>query len=267
MCFNAMLYFVEQFFFYKQKESVMTLKKWSVFLLWSISTLIPAYALADAPQSKATTQTKQASLTPKKALELLKAGNKRFREGNLRNLDFEKEMKVTTKKGQFPLAIFLSCIDSRSIPDVLFDQGLGNIFVSRVAGNVADQDMLGSMEFATKLAGAPLIVVMGHTHCGAVQGACVHGRDVDLKNLSHLLGKIKPAVQTMKKKDESLNCENMASVDKIAKQNVLDQISYIRENSEAINGMAKDNKIMIVGAMHDIRTGEVVFFDEQGHEL
>lgn len=230
-------------------------------LVGLIALLCCATVYAALP-SKATTQEKQANLSPQRALELLKEGNQRFIDNKMRQYNFAKEMKVTTKKGQFPLAIILSCIDSRSIPDILFDQGLGNLFVSRMAGNVADKDLLGSMEFSTQLAGAKVIVVMGHTHCGAVQGACLTQAKTQLQNLDFLLAKILPAVDTVKKQDSNLNCQNYQEVDKIAKQNVLNQIQYIYDNSPAIRNLVDNKQIYLVGAMHDISTGKVTFFNK-----
>lgn len=243
------------------------MKKW---MIWSIFTgvmLLAPNVFATQSVSKATTREKQAILTPEMALKRLKEGNHRFVNNRTRDYDYAKEMKVTTKKGQFPIAIILSCIDSRSIPDILFDQGLGNLFVSRVAGNVANQDMLGSMEFATKMAKAPLIIIMGHTHCGAVQGACAMGDDIGLKNLSHLLSQIKPAVKKLKEQDKNINCDKSSNVDNIAKQNVLNQMQYVMDNSEAIKSLLQQNQIRLVGAMHDIRTGEVQFFDKSGKSI
>jgi carbonic anhydrase len=224
-------------------------------------------AFSNAPISKATTADKQAGLTPVRALEMLKEGNQRFIENKMRDYNFAKEMKVTTKKGQNPLAIILSCIDSRSIPDFLFDQGLGNIFVSRIAGNVADKEILGSMEFATKVAGAKLVVVMGHTRCGAVRGACTLDGETGLKNLDYLLDKIKPAAKTFKSQDKAANCESYDTVDAIAKQNVIDQLKYIESSSAVLADLVKSGQIKLVGAMHDIRTGKVAFFDVNGESM
>lgn len=224
-------------------------------------------AVAAEPVSKAATSEKQSQLTPQKALMLLKEGNQRFIDNKMRTYDFAKEMKVTSKKGQFPLAVILSCIDSRSIPDFLFDQGLGNLFVSRVAGNVTDTDLMGSMEFATKLAGARLVIVMGHTQCGAVQGACLTNADTGLKNLDKLLNKILPAVSTLKSEHKDLNCKTNEAVDQIARQNVLNQLKVIYEQSDVIKQQVDNKSIYLLGAMHDIRTGKVQFFDKEGNKL
>lgn len=223
---------------------------------------------AASPISMAATQEKQSTLTPQRALELLKEGNKRFLSNTMRDYDFAKEMKKTTQKGQHPIAVILSCIDSRSIPEFLFDQGLGNLFVSRIAGNVADKDLLGSMEFATKLAGSKLVVVMGHTHCGAVVGACTTRAQTDLYNLNALLIKIKPAVMHVKNAEKNtFSCKKELTIEQITKQNVLNQMQYVKNNSPVIAQQLKDKQINLVGAMHNIKTGNVEFFDAQGEPL
>lgn len=226
-----------------------------------------SWAYTSTGQSKAMTAEQRSGLNPNQALKLLKEGNQRFLDNEMRRYDFAKEMKITTKKGQHPLAVILSCIDSRSIPEFLFDQGLGSLFVSRIAGNVADQNILGSMEFAAKVAGVKVILVMGHTHCGAIQGACQMAGETGLKNLDKLLMEIKPAVSKIRKDTNKINCGDSSIVNTIAKQNVLDQLSYIRANSSAINKLVESNAVLLVGAMHDIRTGNVDFFDAQGQSL
>jgi carbonic anhydrase len=219
---------------------------------------------ADVAPSKALTQEKQQKLSPKDVLNSLKEGNQRFLSDKRRTFNYGKEMKVTSKKGQFPKAVIFNCIDSRSIAEILFDQGLGSIFVSRIAGNVSSPDVVGGMEFATKFAGSSLIVVMGHTLCGAVQGACMGGGEGDL---GHLLAKIKPAVEmTQKESDKPLNCSNYEVVDKIAKQNVINQVKAVKE-SPIVKSLIEKKQIEVVGAMHDIGTGEVHFFDVTGQDI
>ncbi|WP_133127244.1 carbonic anhydrase [Legionella nagasakiensis] len=237
------------------------MKQITSHLLWILALIFTMVAQAsdELPVSKAMTEKKQSTLTPQRAVEILKEGNKRFLQDKVRSYDYRKEMKVTAKRGQFPVAIVLNCIDSRSIADILFDQGLGNLFVSRVAGNVVDTNILGGMEFATEYAGVPLIIVMGHTHCGAVHGACAGGAS---GNLKHVLDHIQPAVNTIIHEDNtSKNCNSPAIVDSIAKQNVINQIDLILKNSRAIAKLVKEKKVMVIGAMHNIKTGEVVFFD------
>jgi len=228
-----------------------------------------AFASTIPPQAKAVSEQKQASLTPQRALEMLKQGNQRFINDQMRDYNFAKEMKITTKKGQHPVAIVLSCIDARSIPDFLFDQGLGNLFVSRVAGNVISKDLLGSMEFATQIAGARLVVVMGHTHCGAVQAACSIGANTGLANLDYLLGEIKPAVSQIEKQKnkKELNCKSTKTVDIVAKQNVINQLNGIYKDSAVIKNLVDSKQIYLLGAMHDIQSGQVLFFDKEGAPL
>lgn len=221
------------------------------------------------PPSKAMTEAKQEVLTPAKALNMLKQGNQRFTNDKMRDYNFVKEMKVTTKKGQHPLAVILSCIDSRSIPEFLFDQGLGNLFVSRVAGNVVNQDLLGSMEFATQVAGSRLVLVMGHTHCGAVHAACGIGPNTGMANLDVLLKQITPAVKQVKEQsaDGKFTCKNPQTVDIIAKQNVINQLNDVYNKSAVIKKLADAKQIQLVGAMHDLKTGQVSFFDNKGKSL
>ena len=235
-----------------------------------LSIFLPLFIFTNITQAqpagpKAITQARQAALTPQDVLNALKQGNQRYMNNTMRMYNYAKEMKVTSS-GQYPKAIILSCIDSRSIPDILFDQGLGNIFVARVAGNVADTNMLGSMDFATKLAGAKLIVVMGHTNCGAVRGACSNLKSS--KNLNYLLKQIRPAVITVKKQEKSsFSCSNAQTIDAIAKQNVINQLNYILNNSPTIKQLIAKKQVELVGAMHDISTGKVTFFDINGNPV
>ncbi len=236
-------------------------------LIMCITLLLPLVGFASQASmqvipSKATTAAKQESITPQRALELLQQGNQRFLSDQLRSYNYAKEMKMTVKKGQHPLAVILSCIDSRSIADILFDQGLGNVFVARVAGNVINKDMLGSMEFATKHAGAHLIVVMGHTECGAIQGACVGGA---VGNLKDIFASIQPAVTFVKKAEgQDFNCESSTTVNAIAKQNVLNQMQNVLNGSSVIKALVANKDVEIVGAMHNLKTGKVEFFNIDG---
>lgn len=203
----------------------------------------------------------QVNMTPEQALQKLISGNQRYMEQNQRQHNQKAVLKKITR-GQHPFAIIFNCVDSRSIPELLFDQTLGNIFVARVAGNVADTNILGSMEFTTKLAGAKLIVVMGHTACGAISGACSNAK---LGNLTHLLQQIQPAVDIVKKQEgKEFGCGNPHTIDAIAKQNVLDQMQYIMQNSSVIANLVKEKKVMIVGAMHNLSDGKVTFFNMDG---
>ncbi len=214
--------------------------------------------LADSPPQVITTgvtQLQQQAITPEQVLNKLKAGNQRFTENKMNHNDFS-QIRKNTASGQYPYAFVLSCIDSRSSPDLVLDQGLGNIFVGRVAGNIVNKNMLGSMEFATKHSGAKLIVVMGHTDCGAIKGACEKGGE---NNLKTLLRGIYPAVKTVSS-NKKINCQNKADINAIAKQNIIDQVDNIYQDSNTIKQLVNENKVMLVGAMHNLTTGKVDFF-------
>ena len=202
------------------------------------------------------TQTKetQENLTPKLAHDILVQGNNRFVEKlkAQRNL---KDQVFETSKGQYPFAVILSCIDSRVPAEIVFDQGIGDIFSVRVAGNIVNEDILGSMEYACKVAGSKIVVVMGHTKCGAVTSAC---QGVELGNITPLLEKIKPAVNSIKKDDTALTNEQIEEVGAI---NVNLSIEKIREESPILAEMEKNEEIEIVGATYDVHTGKVTFFD------
>ena len=208
---------------------------------------------------KAHTRETQATMTPEKALRYLKEGNQRFQNNLKANRNLLEQVNDTSE-GQFPFATILSCIDSRVSAELVFDQGLGDIFSIRIAGNFVNEDILGSMEFACKLAGTKLLVVLGHTSCGAVKGACDHAR---LGNLTALINKIEPAVEAVKEPtDESLrNSKNLEFVDKVAEKNVHLTIGNIRKNSPVLTEMETKGEIKVVGAMYDVSNGEVVFYD------
>ncbi|MEL7270054.1 MAG: carbonic anhydrase family protein [Bacteroidota bacterium] len=205
------------------------------------------------------TQTKatQAALTPESALKLLKEGNQRFVQQNQTARDLIEQVKQTTS-GQYPFATILSCIDSRVSAELVFDQGVGDIFSARVAGNIVNEDILGSIEFACKLAGTKIIVVLGHTACGAVKGAC---DDAKMGNLTILLSKIKPAVEAITEpEDPNLrNSKNADFVNAVAEKNVYLTIDNLREKSPVLAEMEENGEIMVVGAMYDIADGKVHF--------
>jgi len=206
---------------------------------------------------KTLTKEAQASITPEKAISILQEGNKRFVQN--KNADRDLLDQVTqTSSGQYPFATILGCIDSRVPQEVVFDQGIGDIFSARVAGNIANEDILGSMEFACKLAGTKAIVVLGHTSCGAVKGAC---DDAKLGNLTTLLGKIRPAVEAVSEPQDASqrNSGNLEFVDSVAKKNVELTIQNIRNNSAVLKEMEEKGEIVIKGAMYDIESGEVSF--------
>ncbi|WP_088339858.1 carbonic anhydrase family protein [Robiginitalea sediminis] len=199
----------------------------------------------------------QASMTPQKALQFLKKGNLRFQQNLKANRNLLEQVN-DTKDGQFPFATVLSCIDSRVSAELVFDQGLGDIFSIRIAGNFINQDILGSMEFACKLAGTRLLLVLGHTSCGAVKGACDHAR---LGHLTTLINKIEPAVAAVKepREESERTSKNLQFVDAVAEENVRMALENIRSQSKILCEMERDGEIGIVGAMYDISTGEVRF--------
>ena len=204
---------------------------------------------------KAQTKETQNQMTPSTALQELKDGNQRFIEKKQLNRDLMQQVSETST-GQFPFATVLSCIDSRVSSELIFDQGIGDIFSVRIAGNFVNEDILGSMEFACKLAGTKLVLVLGHTACGAVKGACDHAR---LGNLTALINKIEPAVEAVKEPvDEDLrNSSNIDFVNDVAAVNVNITIENIRAQSEVLKAMEDAGEIAILGGMYDINTGEV----------
>lgn len=208
---------------------------------------------------KAHTRETQATMTPEKSLQFLKEGNIRFQQ-NLKSNRNLLEQVIDTSDGQFPFATILSCIDSRVSAELVFDQGLGDIFSIRIAGNFINTDILGSMEFASKIAGTKLIVVLGHTACGAVKGAC---DDAKLGNLTAMLAKIKPAVNAVSEpQDSSLrNSSNKEFVDHVSIKNVEIAIDNIMKESPVLAEMQNNGEIRIIGAMYDINTGEVTFYE------
>jgi carbonic anhydrase len=208
---------------------------------------------------KAHTKITQAAMTPEKSLQFLKEGNIRF-QNNLKTNRNLLEQVNDTSEGQFPFATILSCIDSRVSAELVFDQGLGDIFSVRIAGNFVNEDILGSMEFACKLAGTKLIVVLGHTSCGAIKGAC---DDAKMGNLTKLIEKIKPAVNAVKSPEEvSLrNSSNLEFVDNVSEKNVNLTIDRIIKESDVLAEMQNNGDILIIGAMYNINTGAVSFYE------
>lgn len=206
---------------------------------------------------KTLTKEMQNAISPKKALELLKEGNHRF----INNLKINRNLLQQaneTSDGQHPFAVILSCIDSRTSAELIFDQGLGDIFSIRIAGNVVNEDILGSMEFGCKVSGAKIIVVLGHTQCGAVKGAC---DNVEMGNLTGLINKIKPAVEQEVTTIANRTASNLSFVEKVAELNVHHSVQTILEKSPMIAEMVNNGDIAIVGGVHDIKTGEVAFFE------
>jgi carbonic anhydrase len=208
---------------------------------------------------KAHTKETQAALTPEEALLLLKEGNARFQNNSKANRNLLEQVNDTSS-GQYPFATILSCIDSRVSSELIFDQGIGDVFSARVAGNFVNEDILGSMEFACKLAGTKIVLVLGHTSCGAVKGAC---DDAKLGNLTALISKIKPAVEAVEEPiDKSLrNSSNIDFVNTVAKKNVHMTITNIRTQSPVLKEMEDQEMIKIIGAMYDIKDGSVSFYE------
>jgi carbonic anhydrase len=191
------------------------------------------------------------------ALQILKEGNNRFVHNLKANRNLLEQAGYTAE-GQFPFATILSCIDSRTSAELIFDQGLGDIFSVRIAGNILNEDILGSMEFACKIAGSKIIVVLGHTKCGAVKGACDH---VEMGNLTALLSKIQPAVFDEKTETENRNSGNSIFVEKVAIINVKRTVQGIIERSPILKEMISKGEIGIIGGIHDIASGTVTFFE------
>jgi carbonic anhydrase len=206
---------------------------------------------------KTLTKEMQTAISPSMALDLLKEGNRRF----VNNLKINRNLLQQaneTSDGQHPFAVILSCIDSRTSAELIFDQGLGDVFSIRIAGNIVNEDILGSMEFGCKVAGAKIIVVLGHTKCGAVKGAC---DNVELGNLTSLISKIKPAVDQETATSNNRTSSNASFVENVAELNVSLSVKNILLQSPIIAEMVKNEEIGIVGAVHDIKTGEVKFFE------
>lgn len=200
----------------------------------------------------------QSSITPAMALQILQDGNKRF----VNNLKFNRNLLQQvneTRDGQWPFAVVLSCIDSRTSAELIFDQGLGDIFSVRIAGNIANEDILGSMEFACKVAGSKLIVVLGHTKCGAVKGACDH---VEMGNLTTLLAKLRPAVDDEKTTKTERNSKNSEFVENVATINVRRTVDVIMQRSDILHAMIEKGEIGICGAMYNVETGLVEFYHD-----
>ncbi len=204
------------------------------------------------------TKESQAAMTPQSALAELKAGNARFVAGHPLKRNLPADVK-TTASGQYPFAVVLSCLDSRQPIEIVLDQGIGDIFSARVAGNVLNEDILGSMEFACKVSGAKLIAVIGHSNCGAIKGAV---DSVELGNLTGLLAKIQPAMAQVPADVQPRTSKNLEFVDKVSEANVHLVMQQIRERSPILREMIDQGQIGLVGGMYDLSTGEVHFYDK-----
>jgi len=207
---------------------------------------------------KTLTQEMQTAITPTMALDLLKEGNKRFINNIKVNRNLLQQANETSG-GQHPFAVILSCIDSRTSAELIFDQGLGDVFSVRIAGNIINEDILGSMEFGCKVAGSKIIVVLGHSKCGAVKGACDH---VEMGNLTALLSKLQPAIYDEKTVTENRNSSNEEFVEKVSMINIKRTVHAIMERSPILKEMIESGAIGIVGGNHNINTGEVSFYND-----
>jgi carbonic anhydrase len=204
------------------------------------------------------TQETQSEITPFRALEILKEGNDRF----VNNLKYNRNLLQQvneTRDGQWPFATILSCIDSRTSAELIFDQGLGDVFSVRIAGNIVNEDILGSMEFACKVAGSKFIVVLGHSKCGAVKGACDH---VELGNLTALLSKLRPAVDDETSTTRDRSSKNSEFVENVASINVRRTVNDVMQRSYILHEMIEKGEIGIAGAMYNVETGIVEFYPD-----
>lgn len=199
----------------------------------------------------------QQNINPETAMQILKDGNYRFVNNLKTNRNLLQQVNDTSA-GQYPFATILSCIDSRTSAELIFDQGLGDVFSIRIAGNILNEDILGSMEFATNVVGTKIIMVLGHSKCGAIVGACNH---VEMGNLTTLLKKIEPAMEMEKTVKENRTGSNTEFVTKVTEINVTHTIDRIRKESPIIANLEKDGKIKIVGGIYDVDNGIVTFFE------
>ncbi len=202
----------------------------------------------------------QATITPARALEFLKEGNQRF-ISNLRINRNLLQQANETRDGQWPFATIVSCIDSRTSAELIFDQGLGDIFSVRIAGNVVNTDIMGSLEFACRVAGSKLIVVLGHTSCGAIKGACDH---IEMGNLTELLAKIQPAVyeEAETREPSQRNSHNPAFVENVANLNIRRSVRTIVNRSYILEQLIEEGQVAVIGARHDLASGRVEFFHD-----
>ncbi|WP_265427489.1 carbonic anhydrase [Chryseobacterium sp. YIM B08800] len=209
---------------------------------------------------KAHTSETQSTITPEKALNFLKEGNQRFVNNLKANRDLLEQVNAT-REGQWPFAVVLSCIDSRTSAELIFDQGLGDVFSIRIAGNFVNQDILGSMEFGCNVAGSKLVVVLGHTKCGALKGgldaAKIEGMGMD--NLNHLIGHFDPIIKTIIKDGEERSSANADLLERLNQHNVKNAIEEIRKQSSTLKNLEEEGKIKIVGANYDVETGTVTW--------
>lgn len=202
----------------------------------------------------------QQKLTPRQAYELLVEGNQRFVNSKQFNRDLQKQ-KTETANGQYPFAVVLSCMDSRTSVELVFDQGLGEIFSIRIAGNIVNEDIIGSMEFACQVVGSKVIIVLGHTRCGAIKGAC---QDVELGHLTGLLDRIQPAVEETRKRHKDLEAEALA--ERVAEVHVEQALEEIKTKSPIIRQLVEEGKVGMAGGIYNVESGTVSFHCEKFNE-
>ena len=229
-------------------------------LLLSLALALPVFWVSGVVQAEtadvALTREAQAAITPARALEMLKQGNERFVNGKTLPRDFLAQVRQTST-GQYPFAAIVSCLDSRIPPAIVFDQGIGDLFVGRMAGNFVNDDMLGSLEFATKLSGAKLVVILGHTECGAIKGACDAAQ---LGLLTATLANINPAIEAVQGDYTPRNSANAGFVQAAAEMNVQLTMKKLLDRSVVLREMVDKGELGLVGAMYDVTTGKVKFY-------
>jgi carbonic anhydrase len=242
--------------------------QWVLVSALSLLMVAGLFGCADGTTPPATVSStidkaEQSAITPDEALARLKDGNQRFVTADSLRRDYPAQVKATSS-GQYPFAAVLSCMDSRSSPEIVFDQGIGDLFVVRIAGNYAQPDIMGSLEYATKVAGAKLVVVMGHTECGAIKGAC---DGVQMGNLTTVIQALQPAVDDVKDIQGDRTSKNKAFVLLVTEANVRRTVAKLRADSPILRELEQSGQIKIVGAIHDISTGQVTFFDWDGPHI
>lgn len=215
---------------------------------------------APQPVREVLTAEAQAALTPEQVLADLKAGNDRFAAGQLTARDYMAQAETTAANGQYPKAVILGCVDSRVPPEIIFDQGIGDVFVGRVAGNVEDVNLVGSLEFATKVAGSKVVVILGHSSCGAIKGAA---DGVELGNLTELLNDFDaPIARADEATEGEANSKNLEFLNLAIEENVRQTIGDILDQSEIMSEMVASGELLVVGGIYDLATGRVAWMDE-----
>ncbi len=231
--------------------------------LLSFATAAIAAVILPPTLSAVTSAEAQKAMTPQDAFEALYHGNERFVSGVSVNRDLGAEVAATST-GQYPLGVVLACLDSRTTPENMFDTGIGDIFVGRIAGNFADEEMIGSFEFAHKLAGAKVLAVVGHTQCGAVKGACDGAK---MGNLTRTLAQLNAAIEEVPASVKPRNSKNPAYVQKVADANVRLTVQEILDESDVLRDMVEAGELGVIGGMYDLETGKVTFFEDTAHGL